>query len=226
MSTPATRSDEPITVDRYTTSARINHWVTAVCLILLALSGFALVHSSLFFLTVFFGGGEVTRIIHPWLGVVVFFGYVGLFIRFWRTCLLAPEDITWLLHLNDAMTGHEEKLPEVGKYNPGQKGYFWGMSVMVVVLLVSGLVIWDQYFDTYTTIEQKRIAVLVHSIAAMMAICGLIVHVHMVLWERGTLRAMTRGWVTGGWGWKHHRKWLRQAITGKTGGHVGAPPAE
>ena len=149
--------------------------------------------------------------------MVVFFGYVGLFVRFWRACLLAPEDITWMLHLKDAMTGHEEKLPEIAEYNPGQKGYFWGMSVMIVVLLVTGLVIWDQYFDAYTTIEQKRIAVLLHAIAAVVAICGLIVHVHMVLWEPGTLRAMTRGWVTGGWGWKHHRKWLREAITGKTG---------
>ena len=31
-------------VSRYTTAARINHWITAVSLILLALSGMALFH--------------------------------------------------------------------------------------------------------------------------------------------------------------------------------------
>ena len=40
----------PVVVDRYTAAARINHWITAVCLILLALSGLALFHPSLFFL--------------------------------------------------------------------------------------------------------------------------------------------------------------------------------
>lgn len=33
---------DPVIVDRYTRSARINHWITATCLVLLALSGFAL----------------------------------------------------------------------------------------------------------------------------------------------------------------------------------------
>jgi formate dehydrogenase subunit gamma len=57
-----------------------------------------------------------------------------------------------------------------------------------------------------------------HSIAAILAILAFIVHVHMVTWERGTLRAMTRGAVTAGWGWKHHRKWLREVgRKGKTG---------
>jgi formate dehydrogenase subunit gamma len=27
---------------------------------------------------------------------------------------------------------------------------------------------------------------------------------------RGTVQAMTRGVVTAGWSWRHHRKWLRE----------------
>ncbi len=27
-----------------------------------------------------------------------------------------------------------------------------------------------------------------------------------------TLRAMTSGTVSGGWAWKHHRKWFRQEV--------------
>jgi formate dehydrogenase subunit gamma len=26
---------------------------------------------------------------------------------------------------------------------------------------------------------------------------------------------MTRGQVTGGWAWRHHRKWLRELVGGK-----------
>jgi formate dehydrogenase subunit gamma len=31
--------------------------------------------------------------------------------------------------------------------------------------------------------------------------------------RRGTVGAMTRGQVTGGWAWRHHRKWLKELVT-------------
>ena len=207
---------DPVTVDRYTGGARINHWITATCLVLLALSGLALFSPWLFFLTGLFGGGQWTRAIHPWIGVVLFFSFFGLFIRFWRANLWKAEDGTWLARLRDVLSGHEERLPEVGKYNAGQKAVFWLMSILIIVLISSGLVMWDQYFYSYTSIEQKRIAVLVHSMAAITIICVWIVHVYAAIWVRGTIGAMTRGQVTGGWAWRHHRKWLRELVGGKT----------
>jgi formate dehydrogenase subunit gamma len=207
---------DPVTVDRYTGGARVNHWITAISLILLALSGLALFSPSLFFLTDLFGGGQNTRAIHPWIGVVLFFSFFGLFFRFWRANLWKPEDGTWLARLRDVLGGREDRLPEVGKYNAGQKAVFWLMSILIIVLISSGLVMWDQYFYGFTNIGQKRIAVLVHSMAAITIICVWIVHVYAAIWVRGTIRAMTRGSVTGGWAWRHHRKWLRELVGGKT----------
>ena len=156
---------DPVTVNRYTPAARVNHWITAASLVLLALSGLALFHPSLFFLTGLFGGGETTRAIHPWIGVVLFFGFLGLFLRFWRANLWKGEDGTWMRRASDVLRGHEEKLPEVGKYNAGQKLYFWMMSVLIIIMIGSGLVLWDQYFAAYTSVEQKRAAVLIHAVA-------------------------------------------------------------
>lgn len=207
---------DPVQVDRYSGGARINHWITATCLVLLALSGLALFHPWLFFLTGLFGGGQNTRTFHPWIGVVLFFSFFGLFVRFWRANLWKREDGTWLAQLHDVLTGHEERLPEVGKYNAGQKAVFWLMSILILVLITSGFAIWDQYFAAFTTIEQKRIAVLVHAAAAVAIICVWIVHVYAAIWIRGTIGAMTRGQVTGGWAWRHHRKWLKELISGKT----------
>ena len=202
----------PVTVDRYTVGARINHWITATTLILLALSGLSLFHPRLFFLTTLFGGGQATRAIHPWLGVVLFFSFAGLFIRFWKANLWRSEDNTWLRRIRDVLAGHEENLPELGKYNAGQKFVFWGMSLLIIVLIASGVVIWDVYFFEYTTIEQKRVAVLVHAMAAVAIICVWIIHVYAAIWVRGTISAMTKGRVTGGWAWRHHRKWLRELV--------------
>ncbi|MGE3147494.1 formate dehydrogenase subunit gamma [Pseudorhodoplanes sp.] len=205
----------PVKVDRYTTAARINHWITAASLVLLAISGLALFHPSLFFLTKLFGGGEMTRMLHPWIGVVLFFSFMGLFFRFWRLNLWNRTDNVWLSRLRDVLGGHDENLPEVGKYNAGQKMVFWSMSILIIVLITSGLVIWQQYFSQYTTVDQQRVAMLVHAIAAIVVICVWIVHVYAAIWVRGTISAMTRGQVTGGWAWRHHRRWLKELVTGK-----------
>jgi formate dehydrogenase subunit gamma len=206
---------DPVIVDRYTGGARINHWITATCLVLLALSGLALFQPDLFFLTALFGGGLTTRQIHPWIGVILFFSFSGMFVRFWRANLWRPEDGTWLARLRDVMSGHEERLPEVGKYNAGQKAVFWLMSLLIIILIVSGFGIWDTYFGAFTSIEIKRLAVLIHSMAAVTIICVWIVHVYAAIWVRGTIGAMTRGQVTGGWAWRHHRKWLKELVGGK-----------
>jgi formate dehydrogenase subunit gamma len=201
----------PGTLARYTTAARINHWVTAACLILLALSGMALFHPSLFFLTALFGGGADTRAIHPWFGSVLLISFALLFVRFVRHNLWERDDTRWMVAIRSVLANDEEHAPEVGRYNAGQKLVFWGMTVLILVLFASGLVIWDTYFFGATTIAQKRIAQLAHSLAAVAVIGVWIVHVYAALWVRGTVPAMTRGVVSAGWSWRHHRKWLRES---------------
>lgn len=209
------RLGNPVQVDRYSAGARLNHWLTASCLVLLAISGFALFEPSLFFLTTLFGGGQNTRAIHPWIGVVLFFSFAGLFIRFWRANLWRPEDGTWMRRLYDVVTNREENLPEVGRYNAGQKVVFWSMSLLITILIVTGLIIWNRYFAEFSTVEQKRIAVLIHSAVAVAIVSVWIVHVYAAIWLRGTFSAMIKGHVTGGWAWKHHRKWLKELVSGK-----------
>lgn len=202
----------PGTVSRYTPLARVNHWITAACLILLALSGLALFDPALFFLTALFGGGPPTRAIHPWIGVVLIVSFAGLFVRFARYNAWTRDDTRWLGAWRSVINNDDEHVPEVGRYNAGQKLYFWMMSLFIVVLFVTGLVMWDKYFFPFTSIPQKRAAVFVHSLVAVLSIMVWIVHVYAALWVRGTVQAMTRGFVTAGWSWRHHRKWLRAVV--------------
>lgn len=220
MTSSLHRADGQVVVDRYNAPARANHWLTAICLILLALSGMSLFHPSLFFLTGLFGGGQFTRVIHPWFGVVLFFSFAGLFLRFWRANLWEKADSEWLGKPGALLRGDDALLPEVGRYNAGQKLVFWGMTLLIVVLFVSGVAIWDRYFFGYSSIPTKRIAVVAHAAAAVCAIVIWITHVYAAIWVRGTVRAMTRGSVTGGWAWRHHRKWLREEVTKGRGGQV------
>jgi formate dehydrogenase subunit gamma len=198
------------TLSRYTTGARLNHWLNAIVLILLALSGLALFHPSLYFLTGLFGGGVWTRILHPWMGLVLILTFAGLFFRFWRYNIWNPTDTQWLNRIRDVLAARDENLPEVGRYNAGQKLVFWLMTIAIVALFASGIVLWESQFGEAFTIMQKRLAAVVHAGSAVVILGVFILHVYAAIWVKGTVRAMMRGSVTGGWAWRHHRKWLRE----------------
>jgi formate dehydrogenase subunit gamma len=203
-------------IERYEPSDRINHWLVAITFVLLALSGLALFHPSMFFLTNLFGGGPWTRILHPFIGLVMFVSFVGLALRFWRHNVLDKNDEQWLKQWEDVINNREDKLPEVGRYNAGQKVLFWVMAACLAVLLLTGIVIWQPYFAPAFNITVMRIAVLLHAIAAFLLILGIIVHIYAAIWVKGSVRAMMRGYVTRAWAKKHHPAWYKQ-VTSSSG---------
>lgn len=204
------REEARTTVDRYSGQVRVNHWVTAISLILLAISGMALFHPALFFLASFFGGGSNTRMLHPWIGVVLLISFAILFIQMVRHNFWTRADTTWLGHIREVMSGREENVPEVGKYNGAQKLVFWLMTLTILVLFATGIMIWYEYFGASFTIEQQRFAHIVHALAAIAMLLIVIVHIYAGFYVRGTIGAMTEGKVTGGWAFRHHRLWLRK----------------
>jgi formate dehydrogenase subunit gamma len=204
------REEERTTVDRYPGRVRVNHWITAISLILLTISGAALFHPALYFLSSFFGGGTNTRALHPWIGVVLLVSFAILFIQMVRYNFWTKVDTQWMRRIGDAMSGREENLPEVGKYNGAQKLIFWLMTLTILVLFGTGLMIWYEYFSASFTIEQQRWGHIVHALAAVAMLLIVIVHVYAGFYVRGTINAMTEGKVTGGWAFRHHRLWLRK----------------
>jgi formate dehydrogenase subunit gamma len=202
----------PPTVERYSAAARINHWVGAIAMVLLILSGLGLFHPSLFFLTSIFGGGQIARTLHPWFGVILAVSFTVLFLRFWRANLWAADDVAWVAHIGDLVQGHDERMPEVGKYNAGQKFVFWGLALLIPGMLVTGVMIWDQYFSGLAPIPLQRIALIVHAAFAVFAILIIVLHVYAAIWVRGSFDAMITGRVSAGWAWRHHRKWLRRLV--------------
>jgi formate dehydrogenase subunit gamma len=201
------RSDR---IERYGAQDRINHWVIAITFVLLALSGLALFHPSLFWLTNLFGGGQWTRILHPFVGVLMFVAFGWLALKFWQHNVLADNDRRWLKQWRDVMNNREDRLPEVGRYNAGQKVLFWAMVVCMAVLIVTGIVIWQPYFAPAFPIVLARIASLLHALAAFVLILGIIVHIYAALWVKGSIGAMTRGYVSRAWARKHHPAWYRE----------------
>ena len=196
---------------RYEPATRINHWIVAISFVLLALSGLALFHPALFWLTNLFGGGPWTRILHPFIGLVMVIAFVFLGAKLWHENVMQPRDWQWLRQIKDVVNNREDALPEVGKYNAGQKLLFYAIVLCLIGLLMSGIVIWRAYFAVYFSVEVIRFASLLHAFCAFVLICAIIVHIYAAIWVKGSVKAMTRGTVSYGWAWKHHRLWFREA---------------
>ena len=203
----------PKDLQRYTAEERANHWVSGICFILLALSGLALFHPAFFPLSQLFGGGTWTRIIHPFIGVVMMIAFVSMYFRFRSLNVMTPADKEWLERIDEMVAGNDHNMPEQGKYNGGQKRMFLAMSLCMLLLIVSGFVIWHHVFPIFP-IGLMRVGVVVHAAVAAVMIGLIMVHVYAAIWVKGTIRAMWYGTVTRAWAKQHHRDWYRQ-VTGK-----------
>jgi len=198
---------------RYEDRTRLNHWAVALLFFCAALSGLAFFHPSLFFLGNLFGGGVWSRILHPFFGLLMVLGFLGLFFKMWRENTLKPVDREWMKQIRHMAAGDKSHMPPVGKYNAGQKLVFWAFAASLLVLLVTGFVFWQPWFADYFSVPLRRVAVLLHAIAAVVLILSVITHIYAAIWVKGTIRAMTRGTVTEGWARLNHPLWHRE-VTG------------
>ena len=109
----------------------------------------------------------------------------------------------------------KRRLPEAGRFNAGQKDVVLGAVGRPLVLFASGLVLW---WPELMPRALRLAAVLVHPLAAIASIGGIIVHIYMgTAAVPGALRGMIQGWVSPGWAASHHLNGI-----GKSKGAKGA----
>ena len=205
---------DPKDLERYTSSERANHWAVGICFILLAVSGLALFHPAFYPLSVLLGGGVWARILHPFIGVLMALLFISMFFRFWKLNIITAVDKEWLSRIGEMVDGDDHNMPQSGKYNGGQKLLFWLLALCMVLLLLSGIVIWRAYFSAAFSIDLIRLSSVVHAATAALMIGLIIVHVYAAIWTRGTIRAMLYGTVSRAWAKQHHPAWFRQMTGG------------
>ena len=203
----------PKDLARYTAQERANHWAVGISFILLALSGLAFFHPAFYPLTQLFGGGVWARILHPFIGLLMAASYLVIFLRFRTLNVMTDVDREWISRAGEMMAGDDHNMPEQGKYNGGQKAMFWAMSLCMLLLFVSGILLWRAYFGF--PVNAVRLGAVIHAATAAVMIGMIMVHIYAATWVKGTVRAMWYGTVTRAWAKQHHRAWYRQ-VTGKS----------
>jgi formate dehydrogenase subunit gamma len=212
---------------RYSFRERLMHGLAALSYVYLLLTGLALWTPALYWIAAALGGGYLTRVLHPWVGLVFSLGVVWMFAVWRRDMRVTRDDRAWGRAMRHYIRNEDDLVPPAGRFNFGQKQLFWLMVVAGVVLLVSGAVMWMVAYIPGELLVVRALASIVHAIAALATIAGFIIHVYMGLAVvPGGLHAIVRGDVPAEWARHHHPLWLAQGGAGAPEGPDGVKPAE
>lgn len=192
---------------------RFCHWVIVLCFFLAATSGLSWFFPSFSWLSAFLGTPQMARVLHPFLGIAVFLGLCFMLLRFAKHNLFVKTDRLWFRNARQViMNQHAEPL-RIGKYNAGQKVLFWLIMAAILVLLVSGLIMWRAYFSGFFSIPVLRLAILAHAVAGIGLILLILGHIYLAIWVRGSISGMVTGYVSKAWARAHHDRWYDELQT-------------
>src|SRR5208283_5438039 len=199
---------------RHPVYTRFLHWMVGIFFFFALLSGFGIYLPWIFrFFTPLFGGGAMTRFLHPWFGLGFVFFFALQALNWWNVMTWTPADSRWMKHIKEYVTRSDSvESPETGFFNAGQKAQFWEIVCGCIAYVITGVIMWfPEIFGRILV----AISYVVHDISALIMLFGIFFHVYLSTFgEPGTIQAMTRGTVSEAWAWTHHPAWYK-AVTGR-----------
>ena len=198
-------------VPRMTMMQRISHWLMALLVGFMALTGLLLLFGRLAIIPLigaeaFSPMASASKEGHNLFGPLVIISIFLMLIYFIRHNWPAKFDFKWLLTAGGLFSRRHLK---IGFFNAGEKILFWATIILCIVLSVTGLLLLFPYYEE--TVKLTQLALVVHAIAALLLIALALGHVWMVRTVEGTLDAMTSGNVDENWAKAHHSEWHRKA---------------
>jgi formate dehydrogenase subunit gamma len=208
----AAHHDEELIV-RYSFADRANHWFGALAYIYLIMTGLAFWSPYLFWMAAVVGGGPTARLCNPWVGLIFAASFSWSF-KEWRRDMVADDsDRAWAKAIPHYIKNEDEQVPAAGRFNYGQKLYFWGMVYSTILLILSGAALWYTEALPWNFRYLRYAAILVHASVALITIGLFLIHVYMsTIMEEGSFGSMITGNVTRAWGWTFHRNWYYEVI--------------
>jgi formate dehydrogenase subunit gamma len=196
---------------RHRLASRLIHWSVALSFLLALITGMPIWTPIFGWMAVFVGGLEVCRWLHPFAGIVFVVASAVMFLHWLKDMILRPDEKDWLGPKLFTYMKHETVDDEnIGKYNGGQKVFFFAVSLGAVGLLVSGLLLW---FPLSVPEILREAAILLHDVTFIAFAVAIVFHIYLGTGaEPGTFRSMTRGTVTKPWARLHHPRWYREVM--------------
>ena len=211
----AARHSEDVLVGReivrHRLASRAIHWAAALFFFTALCTGLPIWSPLFGWMASLFGGLAVCRWLHPWTGSLFFVSMGFMFVHWLSDMRLQPADRAWLRPRTiAAYMRHEDVVAEVGKYNGGQKLFFFAAVLGAVGLLFSGAVLW---FPLAFPALLREAALVLHDLTFILFVVAIVLHVYLgTAAEPGTFHSMVRGTVTTSWAKLHHPRWYRDVV--------------
>jgi formate dehydrogenase subunit gamma len=213
--TGTTSHDEEL-IPRYSFAERANHWIGALAYTYCLITGLAFWSPYLYWLAATVGGGPTAREWHPWFGILFTASLFRTFSEWRGDMRIDAGDRAWAKAIPDYIQNQDDKLPPTGRFNYGQKLFFWGIFYSVILLILSGVVLWYTETVPWGLRYLRYAAILIHASVALITIGLFLIHVYMsTVLEEGSFGSMVHGRVTRAWAWTFHRTWYDQ-LTGRS----------
>ncbi len=196
-------------IPRVGIAQRVIHWIHAISFVILGLTGLSLFHKGLLGISSIFGGLQNAKNLHDtfaWIFVFV----TPLQILLWlKDCgPIDALDLKWMacgmggyLPIRKLYTG----CPPAGKFNAGQKMFYWTTVIGAILFIVSGFIM---MYPLGMDKNWVRISYILHDLAAIGTITFFFAHLYLgTLGAPGSLRAIFQGNVSEHWAKHHHGRW-------------------
>ncbi len=171
----------------FTVLNRIVHLIAAISFTLLVISGLLMVLGS------FLGGGvfiRTARSVHLVSAMVFVVPCCCMFIMWFKDMLPRFYDISWMFMLGGYLTREKKAVP-AGKFNGGQKVYYWFVTLGGGVMAYTGYIIWGFGAD----LDTIRLYTIIHNILGAAIVAFYLTHVYMSVFAiAGSLQSMKTGY--------------------------------
>ena len=219
-------------IQRFSVFERTTHWFTVSLFLLLALTGLILLYGRFVLIPLLGAEGfaltaSASKEAHNLFGPMFLVAILMMFVTFVKDNLYARGDIGWLLKGGGMLGGGHVS---AGRFNAGEKIWFWIAVLGGAVLCVTGLIL------DFAVFGQGRVVMelshVLHGIVALLLISVSFGHTYLgTAGVEGSFGSMTTGDVDEAWAKSHHDRWYAevkaaQGADGKTQPAGVAGPAQ
>jgi formate dehydrogenase subunit gamma len=222
-------------IRRFSPLDQVVHWSVAISFCILGLSGLIMFFGKHVLLpvigyTLFAWLTALSKNLHNFVAPVFIVSVIAMVVIFARDNLPKSYDFRFLANVWRVMAKGEH-VP-TGRFNAGEKLWFWGgVVVLSVIVTWSGLILLFPNFDQTRAVMQQ--AWIWHACAALLYIAISFGHMYLgTIGLEGSYQAMRSGYVDEVWAKEHHQIWLEEIKSGRrpqaAGGAIpaGAPHEE
>ena len=205
-------------IQRFSDWERVVHWSTAISFVVLAITGIIILFGKhvilpIFGHTLFSWLAIISKNLHNFFGPLFIFCVAATFVTFFKDNIWKAYDFVWFKKAGGMFT--KEHVPS-GRFNAGEKGWFWGgVFLLSIIIAVTGLILDFPNFEQGRGMMQQ--ANVIHAVFAVIYIAASLGHIYMgTLGVEGAYQSMRNGTVDETWAKEHHELWYNDIKSGKS----------